>query len=164
MEVASLLASAKAAYEIAKGINALKNEVDRNQAVSKILEGLIAVQSEALSLQERHLLLTTKMQDLEKECDRLKDWQIEKERYDLKEIAPGVFARIEKALVSNLQSAHKFCATCFEQNSKAPLQQEKIEVGRRLSLTCHRCRAKVIFDSYLKTSDQGERKLDPTSP
>ena len=157
MEVASLLASAKAAYDIAKGINALKNEVDRNQAVSKILEVLIAVQTDALSMQEKHSLLTTKIQELEKECDRLKDWQAEKERYKLKEIAPGLFARIEKGLVGNLQSAHKFCATCFEQNSKALLQQEKIKVGRRLSLTCHRCKSKVIFDSYLKHSDKSEQ-------
>lgn len=161
MEVASLMTSAKAAYDIAKGINALKNEVDKNQAVSKILEVLIAVQKDALSMQEKHSLLTTKIQELEKECDRLKDWQTEKERYELKEIAPGVFARIEKGLVGNLQSAHKFCATCFEQNFKAPLQQEKIDVGRKLSLTCHRCKSKVIFDSYLKTLDQSELKLDP---
>lgn len=152
MEVASLLASAKAAYDIAKGINALKNEVDRNHAVSKILEVLIAVQTEALSLQEKHSLLTTKAQELEKECNFLKEWQIEKQRYELREIAPGLFARIEKGFVGTWQSAHKFCATCFEQNFKAPLQQEKIEVGRRLSLTCHRCKSKVIFDSYLKNS------------
>jgi hypothetical protein len=157
MEVASLLASAKAAYDIAKSINAIKNEVDRNQAVSKILEVLIAVQSDALSMQEKHSLLTAKIQQLEKECDRLKDWEAEKERYELKEIAHGLFARIEKGLVGNLQSAHKFCATCFEQNSKAPLQQEKIRVGRRLSLTCHRCKSKVIFDSYLKHSDISEQ-------
>lgn len=157
MEVPSLLASAKAAYDIAKGINALKNEVDRNQAVSKILEVLIAVQSDALSMQEKHSLLTAKIQQLEKECDRLKDWQAEKDRYELREIAPGLFARIEKGLVGNLQSAHKFCATCFEQNSKAPLQQEKIRVGRRLSLTCHRCKSTVIFDSYLKHLNKSEQ-------
>lgn len=161
MEVISLITSTKAVFDIAKGINALKNDVDRNQAVSKILEALITVQTDALSMQEKYSLLTAKIQELEKECDRLKDWQTEKERYELKEIAHGFFTRIEKGLVGNSQSAHKYCANCFDHNFKALLQQEKIVEGRKLSLTCHRCKSKVLFDSYLKTSDQSELKLDP---
>lgn len=151
MEVASLLTSAKVAYQIAAGINALKNEVDRNQAVSRILEALIQVQSEALSLQENQLQLGKTIQELEKERDRLKDWQIEKSRYELMEIARGVFARVEKGSVGNWQSTQKFCATCFEQNKKAPLQQEDAQ-GRRVALLCHLCKSTIVFNSYLKTS------------
>ncbi len=164
--ISELLLAAQSVQSLTTLLKAAKGLSNYNEIVAAVAEvniKLMQANAVALASQEKQSALATKIQELEKECDRLKDWQTEKERYELKEIAPGVFARIEKGLVGNLQSAHKFCATCFEQNFKGPLQQEKIDVGRKLSLTCHRCKSKVIFDSYLKTSDQSELKLEPNT-
>ena len=49
-EIGSLLTSSKVAYDIAKGISALKSDVDRNESISKILEVLLTVQTNALSV------------------------------------------------------------------------------------------------------------------
>lgn len=63
-EISSLLASSKAAYDIAKGINALKAEVQRNEAISKILEILVSVQFQASGV-------LSKAHELEIEKDNL---------------------------------------------------------------------------------------------
>jgi hypothetical protein len=49
MEIASLVTSAKAAYDIAKGVSSLKAEVERNESIAKLLEILISVQTDAVS-------------------------------------------------------------------------------------------------------------------
>ncbi len=66
VEFASAFASAKIAYDIAKGINSLKTSVEINQAVSKIIEVLLSVQSDALSNQQYLSLLIKEKEDLEK--------------------------------------------------------------------------------------------------
>ena len=106
-------------------------------------------------MQEKHSLLTAKIQQLEKECDRLKDWEQKKNATSLKRSLMD-FLRVLKRVWWVLQSAHILC-NLFRAKFKAPLQQEKIRVGRRLSLTYHRCKSKVIFDSYLKHSDISEK-------
>ena len=83
MEISSLLTSAKIAYDIAKGITALKTEVDRNQAVAKVLEVLIAVQTDALSMQEKQSSLTSRITELESQLQQIKNWESELQRYQL---------------------------------------------------------------------------------
>src|SRR3989338_2593931 len=133
--------SVQALMNLLKAAHHLSNYNEIVAAVSEVNIKLLQANDVALASQEKQSKLATKVDELEKEIARLKDWSQEKERYELKEFAAGVFARIEKGFVGDFQSAHKFCATCFEQNSKAPLQQEKIEIGRHLSLTCHRCKS-----------------------
>ena len=144
--------SVQALMNLLKAAHHLSNYNEIVAAVSEVNVKLLQANDVALASQEKQSKLAAKVDELEKECVRLKDWSQEKERYELKELAAGVFARIEKGFVGDLQSAHKFCANCFEQNSKGPLQQEKVQIGRRLSLTCHRCKSTVIFDHYLQTS------------
>ena len=139
-----------------KAAHHLSNYNEIVAAVSEVNTKLLQANDVALHSQEKQSVLAAKVNDLEKEITCLKDWERERERYELRQVARGVFVRVEKGVTGNWQSAYKFCATCFEQNSKAPLQQEKIQVGRRLSLTCHRCKSKVIFDSYLSNSDKSE--------
>ena len=144
--------SVQALMTLLKAAQSLSNYNEIVAAVAEVNTKLMQANAVALASQEKQSALATKVQELEKECMRLKDWGQEKERYELKEIASGLFARIEKGFVGSLQSAHKLCANCFEQNSKAILQQQNIDVGRKLSLTCHRCKAVVIFPCYADRS------------
>ena len=43
-EATALISSAKVAIDIAKGINSLKSDVQRSEAIAKILDTLITVQ------------------------------------------------------------------------------------------------------------------------
>jgi hypothetical protein len=78
MDPTTIFTSAKVAYDIAKGISALKSEVERNQAVSRVLEVLLAVQQDALSMQKEHNALLTEKNNLEAQLLTYDTWEKEK--------------------------------------------------------------------------------------
>jgi hypothetical protein len=149
--IAELLGAAQSVQALSTLLGAANGLANYNEivaAVSEVNTKLMQANAVALSSQEKQSTLTAKVHELEQEVMSLKNWDSEKQKYELKEIARGVFARTEHGYVGALQSAHKFCATCFEKNIKSPLQQENVTELRQLSLTCHTCKAKIIFRHY----------------
>ena len=124
MEISSLLTSAKIAYDIAKGITALKTEVDRNQAVAKVLEVLIAVQTDALSMQEKQSSLTSRITELESQLQQIKNWESELQRYQLTRFAFGGYAYSLKPGMERGEPPHYLCASCMNRGKKSILQPD----------------------------------------
>ena len=149
--IAELLGAAQSVQALSTLLSAANGLANYNEIVSAVSEvntKLMQANAVALSSQEKQSSLAAKVYELEQEVVSLKNWEAEKQKYELKEIARGVFARTEKGVMGTLQSSHKFCATCFEKHIKSPLQQENVTEGRQLSLTCHTCKAKIIFRHY----------------
>ena len=125
---------------------------DLNQINSKVVElqnVIMAAQEKVFAAQEQKSLLTTKIQELEKECMRLKDWSAEKEKYSCKNIAPGVFAYIRNDFHGEFQNAHKLCCNCFDGSKKYTLQQSEIQTNRRMiKLSCAGGCPEIIFPHY----------------
>jgi len=122
-EISSLVASSKAAHDIAKGISSLKSEVDRNESVSKVLEVLISVQMQALSvnaiaqkLQEEKFELTQKVMEFKK-------WSETEAQYELKEIAPGILIYAYKKGDDAIEPMHWLCPNCWHDKKKSILQR-----------------------------------------
>ena len=118
-EISSLIASSKAAYNIAKGISSLKSEIDRNESISKILEVLLAVQTQALSvnaiaqkLQEEKYELTKKLMEFEK-------WAETETQYKLEKVAPGVFVYAYKKTDTSSDPEHWLCTNCYKDRIKS---------------------------------------------
>ncbi|MBI3246581.1 MAG: hypothetical protein HYZ50_08755 [Deltaproteobacteria bacterium] len=126
MEVTALVSATKIAYDIAKGMAALKSEVERNEAISKILQVLISVQKEALAMQSEHALLAAKVRKLEQENLRLQDWSAEKTRYVRQRISGGAFVYTEQNPVDTPEETYKLCCSCFENTIKSPLQAKRV--------------------------------------
>jgi len=144
--------SVQALTNLLKAVRHRSNYNDVLAAVSEVSTKLLQANDIALASQEKLSTFAAKVNDHETEITHLKNWDRERERYELKDIAGGMFVRVEKGCMGDFESAHKFCSTCSEQHFKSPLQQEKVAVGRRLKLICHRCKSSPIFDSYLKNS------------
>jgi hypothetical protein len=114
MEIKAGYEGAKAALDIAKGVSSLKTETAVNAAIIDIQRHVVeAQQGLSTSLQ--------KIDELEKEIVRLKDWSAEKERYELKDTGSGAVAYALKQSVAGGQPAHYLCADCFENGHKAYL-------------------------------------------
>jgi hypothetical protein len=143
--IAGLTALAKTVVDIASSNDAAQ----RNALLIEFQKALIQTQGITAAEQIKNASLASRNQELEQEIVRLKDWSAEREKYELKEVAPGLFARVERGYVGRLQSAHKFCATCFEQSIKSPLQQQPVDIGRKLSLSCYRCKSETVFRHYV---------------
>lgn len=149
-EISSLVASSKAAYDIAKGINSLKSEVDRNESISKVLEVLLAVQTQALSvnaiaqkLQEEKYELTKKVMEFEK-------WAETEAQYELKEFAPGVFVYAYKKGDNLKEPMHWLCPNCWQEKKKSILQRNyhDAETG---AYNCHKCKAEISWNNSSET-------------
>jgi len=143
MEVASLFTSAKIAYEIAKGISSLKSEVERNEAVSKILEILISVQKDAFLMQEKHSLLLREKDDMTKKLMEFEKWDETEYQYELKEIYPGILLYGYKEREHAKSPMHWLCPNCWHDKKKSILQRSfhDSDSGR---YTCPKC--KNIFE------------------
>ena len=149
--IAELLGAAQSVQALSTLLSAANGLANYNEivaAVSEVNTKLMQANAVALASQEKQSTLAAKVHELEQEIMGLKNWETEKQKFELKEIARGVFARTEQGYMGTLQSAHKFCATCFEKHIKSPLQQENVTEGRQLSLTCHTCKSKIIFRLY----------------
>jgi hypothetical protein len=140
-EIGSLLTSSKAAYDIAKGIGSLKSEVDRNESISKILEVLLSVQTNALSvnaiaqeLQEDKSALTQKIMEFEK-------WSETELQYELKEITPGIFVYCYKIADEPAKPIHWLCTKCFQER-KAYIIQFDYEFMSGRHYFCPNCSTK----------------------
>lgn len=157
-EIGSLIASLRVAYDIAKGIGALKSEVDRNESISKILEILIAVQTNALSvnaiaqeLQEEKTALKQKIVEFEK-------WAETETQYELKEIAPALFVYSYKKSNDSIKPPHWLCAKCFSEKKAHIIQLDRESAGGK-HFFCPNCKTKYyirhdfsIFDNKLAES------------
>src|SRR6267142_3086027 len=79
------LGAIKTAFDIAKGLKDIDDAARRNAAVIELQEKILTAQQAQSTLIER-------VHELEREMARLKDWEADKKRYKLAEIAPGIVA------------------------------------------------------------------------
>ncbi len=142
---ASLFASAKTAYDIVKSISSLNTEVERNQAVSKVLEVLLSVQNDALSMKEKHSLLLSEIDNLKKKISEFEKWSETENQYRLKEIGTGVFVYAYNQTNKSTEPYHWLCAKCFADKKKSIFQRERRDT-RGTHYKCHNCNS-VILDT-----------------
>ena len=146
-EISAAFASVNALTTLLKSAHSLGNYNEISAAVSKVNSQLLEAQSAALSSNEKQAALTSRVDALEKELIKLKDWETEARDYEATEVARGLFAYVHKGNVQPMSSTQKLCSNCFHQQRKSFLQESR-EAHREHSLTCHRCDKKVIFIEY----------------
>ncbi|MFA5353485.1 MAG: hypothetical protein WC291_04605 [Thermodesulfovibrionales bacterium] len=146
MDPDSLFASAKVAYDIAKGILSLKTEVERNESIAKLLETLLSVQGDALLLQKEYHALLTEKKDLEEKLKTYDRWEETKALYVLKEVAPGVFVYAYETAKNSTTPAHLICPNCY-MNRKASILQVLTESVYGKTLFCPNCAMKLSIRS-----------------
>ena len=108
------MSSLSTASSIAKTMLELRDFQQINSKVIELQQAIISAQQQVLSGQSEQATLAEKIQALENECTRLKDWTVERTRYTRREIGEGVFAYVANDQAGTLQSAHKLCCNCFD--------------------------------------------------
>jgi DNA-directed RNA polymerase subunit M/transcription elongation factor TFIIS len=137
-EFAALMGSLKASIEIIKGLKSTYDAHTVSQALSEILERLIALQGAMLSLQEKHSLLIKEKDDLTKKLMELEEGKQVDQLYDLIEIIPGTFVYRFKVSNNSTQPLHYACANCRDDRTRYyKLQGVNTEIG--MVYTCHKC-------------------------
>jgi len=130
-EVYAGLGAVKAAFDMAKGLKDINDAAIRNAAI-------IELQQKILGAQEEQATLIQRLGELEKEIADLKSWEAEKQRYELKELPPGVFVYDLKPGTSANEPPHSICQTCYQRGKKSILHSD--EPGNGIHhLSCYEC-------------------------
>ena len=115
-EIFAGLSAIKTAFDMAKALHDIHDVATRDRAI-------IELQKEILAAQGAQSALIQREGDLEKEVARLKDWEADKKRYELTEIASGVVALSIKEAMRNGEPFHRICADCAANGKKFYLQR-----------------------------------------
>lgn len=146
--VPAALSSLSAASNIISGLIKLRDFTKHAATLSDLQSCIVEANSHIIAEQQAHSALSAKIDELEKETMRLKNWDAEREKYTRREIATGVFAYVDNGIMEKLENAHKYCCNCFDNYKKSTLQQFHIDVGRKTGLSCHNGCPDLVFRIY----------------
>src|SRR5258708_6881321 len=127
------LGAFKTMYDLAKGLKEISDATIRNGAV-------IELQEKILSARDAQSALLEKVSTLETEMARLKAWDADKQRYELK--AHGEREALAYALKPSMENGeppHSLCPDCYQQTIKSIAQPLVRSHGHSHLLICHRC-------------------------
>jgi len=105
---------------------------------------IASIQTGYLALTQQNMTLLAEKDDLKKEIARFETWETERERYELKEVAPEVFAFVIKESAKGTEPIHWLCCHCYNQGKKEilclsnPSHYEK-------TYACHGCNKEISF-------------------
>ena len=151
----SLIASAKAALDIAKTVKDLAGgdkATDFKERSIALAELVIPLQEKLLTYIDMANVLVTENAALREETAKLKKHRHDFEQYHLKEIARGVFVYQHEHSMNPAAPPHSLCATCYNNGIKSILQLK----GEALSgdiYQCHVCNSEICDHS--KKRDPG---------
>lgn len=157
IDPATLFTSIKTAYDIAKGINSLNTTVERNEAVSKVLEILLSVQSDALMMKDRHSSLLSEIDDLKKKISEFERWSEIERNHETAEIIPNIRAYIHKGLDGkSRQTANWYCTNCWTDRIQSILHL-KSKNGYAVIYFCPKCKNEFRHSTNYRAPDSSIR-------
>jgi hypothetical protein len=144
--------------EIATAVSSVKTISDLTSLILKskitdaVRENSIELQSAVIALQTAIVGIQAQNQELLNENNRLKQqlidlkkWETDAAEYELKEVAPGVFAYAFKSTPKSTSPPHWLCANCYEKKEKSILQQGRKSGPLGTPLDCPRCKTYLRF-------------------
>ncbi|HET7083785.1 MAG TPA: hypothetical protein VFI23_03380 [Rhizomicrobium sp.] len=136
--ISAAVNSLQSAADIAKGLIGLRDTAMIQGKVIELQSAILAAQTSALAAQSEQFSLLQKIRGLEEEIARVKAWEGEKVKYELRELQPRSFAYAIKPEAKGSQPSHYICANCYEHGEKRILQQRD-----HLHLACPHCKTAV---------------------
>lgn len=139
--IAAAISSIKVAGDIAKGLVGLHTSTEVTAKTAELNQALLDAQHRMFEANAAYATITERVRNLEGQLRDLKNWDAEKQRYDLKQPHTGclVYA-LQKASMKAGEPAHYICAACYEDAQRSILQLSIMENALTAWL-CGRCKA-----------------------
>lgn len=97
-----------------------KNDIEPK--IRKLSEVTATIVENSLKMMEYESELREKARKLEEKLEKVKNWEVEKERYELKNIEIDGVVYALKPSFAESEAEHNLCTTCFEDRKKRILQ------------------------------------------
>jgi len=147
-EASAAVSGIKAAYDMARGVTKLTDDVNVKLATSDLIQALLDAQQHAVSAQQAQMELLQKIGELEAKLATVDDWKVTKARYVLHQFPAGAQAYVLREAHSGDEPYHRLCANCFEKGEKSILQTiNKANGGERVE--CQRCDSKLTLVEFV---------------
>jgi hypothetical protein len=139
--IAGGLASLKAAKDIAESLVNLRDTAKFQGAVVELQGKILSAQSDQFSLLER-------VRELEAKIEILEAWELEKNRYRLKDYGGGTFAFELIPEKANGEPIHRACPNCFQKGQLSILQYKFRTAHQQDRYMCPGCKTEFDFGPW----------------
>lgn len=156
----------KGGLDIAQGFQSLKTEAAINQAIIDIQRSLLEAQRGLNEADTRHAADLKRIDELEQEIVRLKDWSAERVRYEAVSIYLGTIAYMPKLGMEDGKPPHWLCANCFERGLKSFLSFKGQDKGHDRSEStwgCDTCKSSIKVSFRTHPGQTQEKRLAAAS-
>jgi len=145
IEFTAFISSISALIKIAKGLQSVRDQHQISQATSELLERILSVQGDALSLQEQHFSLIHEKEKIEKKLSEFEDWKNTQSQYSLFRTLYGKVVYVPNESHKSSEPKHWLCANCFNERKKSILQPQND--GNNFTFFCPKCKTRLFVDS-----------------
>ena len=118
--------SVRLASDIVKSLLTISKEVAVNEKASELLQVIISLQNDLLSLQSQYSGLLEAKCDLEQKLAELDNWKEIESQYDLHRLSSGSVIRLPNKFHPTPDKKYWLCANCFEKKKKSFLQPQQL--------------------------------------
>jgi hypothetical protein len=145
-EIAAAITGIRSALDLTKAMIGLRDAgAFRTKAIE--LQGIIMdAYEKGIEAREAHSAQLERVRALEAEIASLKDWNAEKQNYDLKGIGEGAVAYMLKPDKRGSEPPHWLCPNCYSKGQKSFLNPTGAHVGRGWIHKCNGCGAQPACD------------------
>lgn len=141
MDMSSIMSAFEGTKAIYNGIQVmldLKETVAVEAKAAELLRLVTDTQSKLFLVQADYAAAASRIRDLESDVVRLEEWQQEKDRYALHELAPGTFVYRVKPAMQGTEPVHDLCPACYQKGVKGILNNAGFEQAHR-AVRCAIC-------------------------
>jgi len=142
VEFTTFISSITALTQIAKGLQSFRDQQQIAQATSDLLERILAIQGDGLSLQQQYFSLLQEKDIVEKKLQEFEKWQTIESQYSLFRTEFGKIVYSPNESNKSSEPKHWLCANCFSKREKSILQPR--HEGMQFMFVCYNCKTNLI--------------------
>lgn len=126
------------AGDIAKGLISLQTLAEVQSRAIDLNQKIIDAQHQIFEANATQATLIERIRELESQLARMKDWEAQKQRYELAAPSAGCMVYALKKAMSKGQPPHYLCVACFQKGETSILQGKQPQVGQSFYECPHR--------------------------
>ncbi len=158
------LAATKTAFDLAKTILDVQGSMKVQGKVIELQQQILSAQQSALLASEAQAALLRRIQELEAEITRLKEWDAGKSEYRLLDAGSGALVYMPEAEPTPTQPNHWLCVKCFEHDRRRSVLQNqgRSRDDQQTIFGCPACRSTVMVHWRRGPHNRGQELTDGT--
>jgi rubrerythrin len=151
--ISGAMSAMKVVSATAKAMVAIHDASVLRTKVVELNTQIQSAQSSALAALSDQFALLERVGKLEKEIADFKDWEREKQRYEMKRVQPGAVVYALKEQEQGTEPAHWICAACYQRGEKSILQAGREHFQHDTEWPCPTCKAGIFVNPSISPEE-----------